>query len=159
MTRHDRTDLVAFLADHFEQAIVRDQHLDVRHRLELAIDEMLTILGSSNRQLTAAKLARRQRVIVDELRAARERAVAEPILADVADKYGVTVEDIRGTKRGEFVVLAREEVAWRLAGAGFDWPAVGRAIGKTKMNARRAAERYAVRITTTDEQREAAHGR
>jgi chromosomal replication initiation ATPase DnaA len=51
------------------------------------------------------------------------------ILQDVADRHGVTVDDIKSPLRIKRVVIARQEAYYLLREAGYSFPQVGRFCG------------------------------
>jgi hypothetical protein len=51
------------------------------------------------------------------------------ILQDVAERHGVTVDDIKSPLRTRRVVLARQEAYYLLREAGYSFPQIGRFCG------------------------------
>lgn len=93
----------------------------------------------------------------DNLREERARRIIEA----VADAHDTTPVDIRSSSRVAEVVAAREECAFELARAGFDWRSIAPLLGRTsnsivgiwiKNHEARVAAAGAI------EEREAAHG-
>ena len=63
-----------------------------------------------------------------------EISMAEPvykrILREVAEKHGVTVNDILSPRRSNPIVHARQEAAWRMkTETAFSYPEIGRRMG------------------------------
>lgn len=89
-----------------------------------------------------------------ELWRRRAREAAEPI----AKRHGVTVAALFGRRRAADVVAARDELCAELLARGWSMADVARALGQTRQQPARAAERHAARMGAAAKEGKRAHG-
>lgn len=53
------------------------------------------------------------------------------VVAEVAERHGLTSAQVRGEWRYPDLMAARREIALRLRAEGFSYPAIGRALART----------------------------
>ena len=56
--------------------------------------------------------------------------IEEQIMNDVSKKHDISIERIKGKRRSQYIVKAREEICHRMYDAGFSYADIARAIGK-----------------------------
>jgi chromosomal replication initiation ATPase DnaA len=61
------------------------------------------------------------------------RATVNPrhVVAEIAERHGLTPAQVRGEWRYPDLMAARREIALRLRAEGFSYPAIGRALSRT----------------------------
>ena len=61
------------------------------------------------------------------------RAAVNPrhVVAEIAERHGLTPAQVRGAWRYPDLMAARREIALRLRAEGFSYPAIGRALART----------------------------
>lgn len=58
------------------------------------------------------------------------RKSSTEILKEVADEYGVTIPDLRSPRRQQWLCRARDDAMWRLQGAQYNLPEIGRRVNR-----------------------------
>jgi hypothetical protein len=123
-----RPDRVLRAYNEFVRVVERERALPMEQRLMLALGAVLDLEGAG--------------LDKDQLRALRERRVLEA----VAERHGVTVEQITGGNRVPAFVVARDEAKAELVALGWNTVEVARAIGCSSQEVMRGVRRHEARV-------------
>ena len=73
------------------------------------------------------------------------------IAKEVAEKYGLTVADLKGQSRVRFIAWARQEAFYRCREAGHSSPSIGRWFGRDHTTVIFGSRAYVDRLTKAEQ--------